>query len=47
MRKREINTIAPQHGAILRGDYAKWFLDWFENLQCGVDIIDEIYGKKT
>lgn len=47
IRKRDVNIIAPQHGSILKGDYVKWFLNWFENLQCGVDIIDQIYGKKT
>jgi flavorubredoxin len=35
--------IAPQHGAIFKGENVKKFLNWFENLSCGLDIIDQIY----
>ncbi len=44
VRKLNPNMIAPQHGAIFRGESVKKFLEWFENLRCGVDIIEELYG---
>lgn len=44
VRRFEINIIAPQHGAIMSGENVKKFLNWLENLRCGGDIIDEIYG---
>jgi hypothetical protein len=28
----------------MRGKVAEEFLSWFENLKCGLDLIDEIYG---
>ncbi|WP_350449880.1 MBL fold metallo-hydrolase [Aminobacterium mobile] len=39
----DIAAIAPQHGAVIRGDDVKKFLSWFENLQCGMDLIETIY----
>ena len=46
-RARRLNPemIAPQHGAIFRGEDVGRFLDWLEGLRCGVDLIDEIYGR--
>ncbi|PLV58052.1 MBL fold metallo-hydrolase [Thermotoga sp. KOL6] len=41
--KRPIEIIAPQHGAVFRGETVKKFLEWFRNLKCGVDIIDSFY----
>ncbi len=42
----DVEHIAPQHGAFIRGrQNVKKFLSWFENLACGVDILDEIYGR--
>ncbi len=42
---KDIEAIAPQHGAVIRGkDMVKDFLNWFGNLKCGVDIINEIYS---
>jgi flavorubredoxin len=38
------NMIAPQHGAIFKGPAVEKFLSWFERLQCGVDILETIYG---
>ncbi|MBI9105406.1 MAG: MBL fold metallo-hydrolase [Spirochaetales bacterium] len=38
-----IKYLAPQHGAIFKDENVKKFLDWFAGLQCGIDIIDEIY----
>jgi flavorubredoxin len=41
----EIDMIAPQHGAIFKKESVEPFLEWFENLQCGIDDIDSIYEK--
>jgi len=40
----EIEQMAPQHGAIYKKNEFKEFIKWFENLQCGIDLIDQIYG---
>ncbi len=42
---REISPemIAPQHGAIYKGETAVKFLKWLSDLECGIDLIDEIY----
>lgn len=45
IRKYDVKIIAPQHGAIFRGDNVKKFLDWFYDLKCGQDLMDEIYGR--
>ena len=37
------DMIAPQHGSIYRGEIARKFLNWFADLKCGVDLIDEFY----
>jgi flavorubredoxin len=42
--KRKIDMIAPQHGAVFRGESVKKFLEWFRNLKCGVDLIDNLYS---
>jgi len=44
VRKYEVEIIAPQHGAIFRGENVRKFLSWLENLKCGDDILEEIYG---
>ena len=38
----DIETIAPQHGAIIKGkeNIAK-FIDWLNNLECGIDLMQE------
>lgn len=38
------DMIAPQHGAIYRGESVKAFLGWLSELRCGVDLIDQYYG---
>lgn len=44
MSKYQINMIAPQHGAIFnKKEDVKSFFDWFSNLKCGVDTIEDIY----
>jgi len=35
--------IAPQHGAIFKGESVKKFLSWFGKLSCGIDILESIY----
>lgn len=42
--KKKIDMIAPQHGAVFRGESVKKFLEWFRNLKCGVDLIDNLYS---
>jgi flavorubredoxin len=37
----EIDFIAPQHGPVYRGAAVRAFLDWFEKLECGVDLMVE------
>jgi flavorubredoxin len=44
VRDLDIETIAPQHGAIMKGkDIVKQFFDWLEDLECGLDIMEPIY----
>ncbi|WP_457599806.1 oxygen-binding di-iron domain-containing protein [Hydrogenivirga sp.] len=44
VRQREVDLIAPQHGAVFPKSNVEKFLNWLENLRCGEDILDEIYG---
>ena len=39
--KLDIAAIAPQHGPIYRGPAVSDFLSWFENLECGTDLLME------
>jgi flavorubredoxin len=44
-RQLDIETIAPQHGAIFRGrPMVERFISWCENLECGVDLIPDSYS---
>jgi flavorubredoxin len=44
VRQLDIDIIAPQHGAILKGkDLVNRFIDWCEGLECGVDVITETF----
>ncbi len=44
VRGLDIETIAPQHGAVLKGrEMVARFIAWCENLDCGVDLMDGIY----
>ncbi|MFY9973978.1 MAG: MBL fold metallo-hydrolase [Chromatiaceae bacterium] len=48
VRGLDIETIAPQHGAIFRGrDLVSRFIDWCEELQCGVDLITDLFKVPT
>lgn len=41
-RSLDIDTIAPQHGAVLRGrPLVERFIAWCEQLQCGLDLLHE------
>lgn len=44
VRTLEIDTIAPQHGAIIKGKpMVARFIDWIDNLVCGVDTLEGVY----
>jgi flavorubredoxin len=41
VRKLDVETIAPQHGAMFRGkDMVAKFVSWCEGLACGLDLLD-------
>ncbi|HEY1393042.1 MAG TPA: MBL fold metallo-hydrolase [Methylibium sp.] len=40
-RQLDIAMIVPQHGAPLEGAAIGEFMDWIENLACGVDLFDD------
>jgi flavorubredoxin len=43
VRKHEIDMIVPQHGFAFEGENVEKFLSWMEELQCGSDMIHELY----
>ena len=44
VRRLDIETIAPQHGAMFQGRaMCERFIAWCEALPCGVDLIDDLY----
>jgi hemerythrin-like domain-containing protein/glyoxylase-like metal-dependent hydrolase (beta-lactamase superfamily II) len=44
VRTLDVETIAPQHGAMLRGkEMVQRFLDWCSDLPCGVDLYSDRY----
>ncbi len=44
VRKLDIETIAPQHGACMRGkEIVGGFLDWCDRLECGIDVLGSKY----
>ncbi|MBU0632842.1 MBL fold metallo-hydrolase [bacterium] len=43
VRKLDIDKIAPQHGFIFEGENVPLFLNWFEELKCGSDFLEELY----
>ncbi|MFO0642307.1 MAG: MBL fold metallo-hydrolase [Polyangiaceae bacterium] len=46
VRGLDIDIIAPQHGALFRGKpMVERFISWCENLECGVDLVDELYAQ--
>lgn len=43
VKKYDIEHIAPQHGTIFKGEMCEEFLKWFEELECGGDLIEKLY----
>lgn len=43
VRKYDVKTIAPQHGVLLQDANVEEFLQWFAQLQCGGDLMSELY----
>ena len=43
VRRHEVAMIAPQHGAVFKGENVVKFLEWFESLECGGDRIEALY----
>lgn len=44
VRRHEVETIAPQHGSLFSGEMAEKFLEWFENVEGGLEQCDKLYG---
>lgn len=45
VRKLDVELIAPQHGAYFKGKpMVEKFLSWCEQLETGLDRLDELYG---
>ena len=42
-RTLDVQTIAPQHGALFRGEMVGRFYDWVSQLECGVDLMVSNY----
>lgn len=40
VRKLDVDIIAPQHGALYRGQAKEDFLNWLYDLPCGSDLLD-------
>ena len=43
-RPLRADMVAPQHGAMMRGDLVEAFYGWFGSLQCGLDRIESGIG---
>ncbi len=44
VRQLDIECIAPQHGCYMKGrPMVNRFIDWCEQLECGVDLLDDVY----
>jgi len=43
MRKIQIDKIVPQHGFVFEGENVALFLAWLEELECGSDLLEELY----
>nr|WP_319478753.1 MBL fold metallo-hydrolase [Marispirochaeta aestuarii] len=43
-RKLDVSILAPQHGAMMRGELVRKFYDWFGNLNCGIDYLKSRTG---
>jgi Uncharacterized flavoproteins len=48
VRQLDIETIAPQHGAIFKGkEMVSRFIEWVSSLETGLDIMDDVYKIPT
>ncbi len=48
VRPLDIEIIAPQHGAFIKGkEMVTQFIDWCENLQCGTDLMLDTFKVPT
>jgi len=48
VRQLDIETIAPQHGAIFKGkEMVNKFIDWVSSLEAGSDLMDDVYKIPT
>ena len=43
INKLEVAKIAPQHGFVFEDENVELFLEWFNELKCGSDFIEELY----
>lgn len=43
IKQYPVSMITPQHGGIFKDNTVEQFLNWLENLQCGIDLIDSWY----
>lgn len=43
VQEHPLSMIAPQHGAVFRDGDVKLFLRWFNELECGSDLIEMLY----
>jgi len=43
IQELDVSMIAPQHGLVFEGEDSKLFLEWLKELECGSDLIDELY----
>lgn len=39
----DVKKMAPQHGFVFEGEDVTAFIEWFKELQCGSDLLDELY----
>jgi flavorubredoxin len=40
----DIEMMAPQHGALYHKEEINYFFEWFKELQCGGDLLKDLYG---
>jgi flavorubredoxin len=43
IKKLDVKMIAPQHGFVFEDEKAQEFLEWFEELECGSDLMENLY----
>ena len=42
VRQLDVEWIVPQHGASFKGkEMVNRFLDWLEDLECGIDLLSQ------